>query len=96
MANYADDRAEKLRLRLEKLDELIDKLTDRLVDVTDAHVIDTGADSARHAGSQRLKLLQEERKEILKQIAEIPFDGVYPVAIGYDVLGSDIGEAVLS
>ena len=94
--NAIDIREQRLLARRTELEAAIHALTLRLADITDAHSLDTGAEDARHMGSQRITVMRSEIKAIDEQLAKLPFDESYPVAIGTDVIGNDIGEAVLS
>jgi hypothetical protein len=97
--NAIDERESDLLKRLREIEASIDALRRRLVDPNDTHVIDTDVGAAGGSvvkGSQRLTLLQDERKAILMELASIPYDQSIPIAIGTDAIGTDAGEAVIS
>ena len=97
--NAIDDRQRELLDRLHEIEMQIDVLRRRLVDVNDIKAIDTDVGAAGGSvvkGSQRIELLQKERKEVLEQLSALPYDEIVPIALGTDSLGQDIGEYVLS
>jgi hypothetical protein len=94
MADAIETRETELLNELATVREQISSLTDRLSVVDDVHAIDTGVEDSRHSGSQRLTLLYRREEELLKQLAQLPFQDCYPLASLTDVLGSDLSETV--
>src|ERR1017187_9829715 len=94
--NDIDDREQALLGRLRQVEADIATLQSWLIDPNNIHAVDTVQDGARVVQGQRLNGLLAIKREVLKDLSSLPVEFIYKVDTGTNVLGIDIGNALIT
>ena len=94
--NDVDDREQALLGKLKQVEADISTIETWLTDPNNIHAVDTGQERDRAYNSQRLQGLLDIKERCLKDLAALPVELIYKVDVGTNVIGIDIGYALIT